>query len=470
MADDISRDIVSGDFAMHLLRPYPFFRFKLAESAASRLIAQIMDFIPGMVIYSLILFPHFLTPLSFIKYIPVVLLASMLNYLFSFILGLTAMSLKNNTSIIWLNDLLICIAGGAIIPMEFYPDWLNRQGVKNMNKKMNVDTSEDIAENIITVKDLQKTFKVHQRDKSGLLSSIKSLFAPHTIYIDAVKDINLTVKRGEIRGLIGPNGAGKSTTIKILSGILFPTDGTVDVLGYTPWTQREELVKRIGVVLGQKSQLWWDLPPIDAFALNKRMYEIPDQLYKDNLEYFSKALKIEDVIKKPVRQLSLGERMKCEFVAAMLHHPPLVFLDEPTIGLDMISKEAIRSFIKDVNKTKGVTFIVTTHDMGDIEDLCQNVSIINKGTIVYDGSIEKLHTFFADQKVIELKFSREVSEDEIKGLDAALFDPFTAKVVIDATKTDVKAEIARLLEILPVRDININGISIEEVIKQIYEQ
>jgi ABC-2 type transport system ATP-binding protein len=339
-----------------------------------------------------------------------------------------------------------------------------------MNERIIENAGGNETENIITVKDLKKTFKVHQRDKSGLISSFKSLFAPHTIYVDAVKDINLTVKKGEIRGLIGPNGAGKSTTIKILSGILFPTEGTVDVLGYTPWTQREELVKRIGVVLGQKSQLWWDLPPIDAFSLNKKMYEIPDQLYKENLEYFSKALRIEDVIKKPVRQLSLGERMKCEFVAAMLHHPPLVFLDEPTIGLDMISKEAIRSFVKDVNKTKGTTFIVTTHDMGDIEDLCRDVTIINKGTIVYDGSIENLHTYFADRKVIELKFSREVSEAEIKGLNATLFDPFTASVVIDATKTNVKAEIARLLEILPVRDININGISIEEVIKQIYEQ
>jgi ABC-2 type transport system ATP-binding protein len=145
-----------------------------------------------------------------------------------------------------------------------------------MNDKMNENVNENITENVITVKDLKKTFKVHQRDKSGLLSSFKSLFSPHTIYIDAVKDINLTVKKGEIRGLIGPNGAGKSTTIKILSGILFPTEGIVDVLGYTPWTQREDLVKRIGVVLGQKSQLWWDLPPIDAFALNKKMYEIPD--------------------------------------------------------------------------------------------------------------------------------------------------------------------------------------------------
>lgn len=339
-----------------------------------------------------------------------------------------------------------------------------------MSEKISISSSENVTENIITVRDLKKTFKVHQRDKSGLLSSFKSLFAPNTIYIDAVRDINLTVKRGEIRGLIGPNGAGKSTTIKILSGILFPSEGFVDVLGFTPWTQREELVKRIGVVLGQKSQLWWDLPPVDAFALNKKMYEIPDQLYKENLEYFSKVLKIEDVIKKPVRQLSLGERMKCEFVAAMLHHPPLVFLDEPTIGLDMISKEAIRAFVKDVNKTKGITFIVTTHDMGDIEDLCQNVSIINKGTLVFDGSIERLHTYFADRKVIELKFSKEVSEAEIKGLDAELFDPFTARVVIDAAKTDVKSEIARLLEILPVSDININGISIEEVIKQIYEQ
>lgn len=331
--------------------------------------------------------------------------------------------------------------------------------------------SENVEDrNIITVKGLKKTFKVRQRDKSGLLSSFKSLFSADTILIDAIKDINLMVREGEIRGLIGPNGAGKSTTIKILSGILFPSEGSVDVLGYTPWTQREELVRRIGVVLGQKSQLWWDLPPIDAFALNKKMYDIPDQLYNDNLDYFTDVLRIKEVIKKPVRQLSLGERMKCEFAAAMLHHPPLVFLDEPTIGLDMISKDAIRTFIKDVNKNKGITFIVTTHDMGDIEDLCENVSIINKGTIVYDDSIDKLHTFFADKKVIELKFFREVTRDEIQGLEATLFNPFTAKVVIDATKNDVKKKISKLLDILPVKDININSISIEEVIRQIYEQ
>jgi len=322
---------------------------------------------------------------------------------------------------------------------------------------------------IITVKNLSKTFKVNQRDKSGLLSSFKSLFKPEVKYIEALKNVCLNVDKGEIRGLIGPNGAGKSTMIKILSGILYPSEGKVQVQGYTPWTQREELVKKIGVVLGQKSQLWWDLPPIDAFELNRKMYDIPEKLFRDNLDFFVEALKIEDVIKKQVRQLSLGERMKCEFVAALLHHPPLVFLDEPTIGLDIISKEAIRTFIKDVNRHKGITFILTTHDMGDIEDLCRNVSIINGGTIVYDDDIEKLHSFFSDKKVIELKFSREVRENDLKDMNVRAFTPYTAEIEVDVSAHDIKSEIANIFSILPVQDININSISIEEVIKQIYE-
>ncbi|OPX45246.1 putative ABC transporter ATP-binding protein YbhF [Ruminiclostridium hungatei] len=321
---------------------------------------------------------------------------------------------------------------------------------------------------IIDVEGLNKVFKVHKRDKAGLLSSLKSLFSRDYTLVTAVAGLDLKIRQGEIRGLIGPNGAGKSTTIKILSGILYPSEGKVNVMGYTPWTQREEYVKNIGVVFGQKSQLWWDLPAIDTFALNRQMYGISDKTFDENLSYFKELLKIGDVISKPVRQLSLGERMKCEFVCAMLHQPPLVYLDEPTIGLDIISKEAIRSFIKSVNRDRGTTFIVTTHDLSDIEDLCENVSIINSGNIVFNDCIDKLKTYFSDKKIIEVKFNRQVDPALLEGFKVISGGPFNANIEIETLTTSLQDEISRIFKILPVQDINVNNINIEEVIKYIY--
>jgi ABC-2 type transport system ATP-binding protein len=216
----------------------------------------------------------------------------------------------------------------------------------------------------------------------------------------------------KIRGLIGPNGAGKSTTIKMLSGILYPTHGEIKVLGYTPWLERETYVKNIGAVFGQKSQLIWELPAIDTFSLNKEIYHIPAKKFTENVEYFKELLNIAKVVKKPVRQLSLGERMKCELVCAMLHEPLLIYLDEPTIGLDIISKDTIRSFIKKANKDKNITFIVTTHDLDDIENLCEEVTIINKGRVVFNDSIDKLKAYFSDKKLIELKLREEVGREK----------------------------------------------------------
>ncbi len=325
-----------------------------------------------------------------------------------------------------------------------------------------------MSEYIIDVEGLKKDFKVHKRDKSGLLSSLKSLFSRDYKLVNAVENLDLKIRQGEIRGLIGPNGAGKSTTIKILSGILYPTEGTVNVMGYTPWAQREQYVKKIGVVFGQKSQLVWDLPAIDTFALNKQMYSIPDKTFDNNIKYFKELLSIGDVITKPVRQLSLGERMKCEFVCALLHEPPLVYLDEPTIGLDIISKEAIRSFIKMVNKEKGTTFIVTTHDLSDIEDLCENVSIINNGTIVFNNSIEKLKTYFSDKKVIEVKFSRQINPSLLEGFKVTSSGPYFVNIEIETINTSLEDEILKIFKELPVQDINVNNINIEEVIKHIY--
>jgi ABC-2 type transport system ATP-binding protein len=323
---------------------------------------------------------------------------------------------------------------------------------------------------IIQVEGLKKVFKVHLRNRSDLMAALKSLVAREIKYVEAVSGIDLRIHQGEIRGLIGPNGAGKSTTIKVLSGVLFPTAGKVKVMGYTPWQERENLVKRIGVVFGQKSQLWWDLPAIDAFALNKKMYEIPEEVYTRNIAYFKDLLHIGEVVNKPVRQLSLGERMKCEFACALLHNPPLVFLDEPTIGLDIISKKAIRSFIKKVNHDLGTTFILTTHDLDDIEDLCERVSIINKGTIVFDDPLEKLKTFFASKKIIELRFQREIPRTQLEQFNIISYEPYAARIEIDLASSPLPEEITKIFGLFPIHDININNIAIEEVIKFIYEQ
>lgn len=321
---------------------------------------------------------------------------------------------------------------------------------------------------IISIHSLGKTYKVSKRIKSGLYSSFKSLFVKDIKNVEALKDITLDVKEGEIQGLIGPNGAGKSTLIKIISGILYPSSGSVDVMGFVPWIDREQYVKNIGVLFGQKSQLWWDLPPIDTFDLHKKLYNIPNSIFKDNIDYFIELLKIDEVVTKPVRQLSLGERMKCEFVCALLHEPKLVYLDEPTIGIDILAKAAIRQFIKKVNKEKGTTFIVTTHDISDIEDLCSKVCIINRGQKVYDDTLQSLRSFYENRKTITVMLSEQVDESAFSEFDVIESKPACVKIEVDVNKKPLKDEIYKLLDNLPVSDINIDSVGVEEVIKQIY--
>lgn len=324
-------------------------------------------------------------------------------------------------------------------------------------------------EYIIDVSGLKKSFKVSVRNKAGFTSAVKALFKREYTIVDAVKDIDFKVEKGEIRGLIGPNGAGKSTTIKILSGVLYPTEGSVKVMDFIPWKQREEYVKKIGVVFGQKSQLWWDLPPLDTFLLNRKMYNIPQKTFEHNVDYFVELLGIQEVVKRPVRQLSLGERMKCELVCALLHEPELIYLDEPTIGLDVISKEIIRNFIKQVNKDKKTTFILTTHDLADIENLCENVTIINNGTIVFNDSLDRLRTFFSSKKIIDVKFNREVDRQELGEFSVLESDVRSASIEVDLSGTDIQSELQKVIGKLPIQDINVNDISIEAVIKQIYQ-
>ena len=242
---------------------------------------------------------------------------------------------------------------------------------------------------VISFQDISMTYKIAKRQK-GLRAALKSLVKRDYTYIEALKDVSFSIGEGEIIGYIGPNGAGKSTTIKILSGILVPTSGKCSVFGKTPWDNRIEHVKSIGVVFGQRSQLMWDIPVIDSFELLKDIYRVSDTEYKKNLDELVEIFNLDEFIGTPVRQLSLGQRMRCEIVASLLHNPKVLFLDEPTIGLDAVSKVAVRNFVKRVNKENGVTVVLTTHDMGDIDALTDRVMLIGKGQILYDGSFAQM--------------------------------------------------------------------------------
>lgn len=324
-------------------------------------------------------------------------------------------------------------------------------------------------EDLIIINNITKIFKVAEKSKDGLISSIKSLFIRRYKYIKAVDNISLNIKKGEIRGLIGPNGAGKSTLIKMISGILYPTSGSIRVMGLTPWIHRRKYLQKIGVLLGQKTQLFWDLPPIDTFALNKKIYKIPDKRFTENLNFFKEILQLDEVIKKPVRNLSLGERMKCEFVCALLHDPELVYLDEPTIGLDIIAKDSIRKFIKAINDERKVTFILTTHDLSDIEKLCRNITIINNGLIVFNNTLDELKKYFSNKKVIRIKFTRQIDIKELDKYQVLEFSRYSAAIEIDLSKRNQQSEINEIFKKLPAKDITIENINIEDVIKKIYK-
>lgn len=324
-------------------------------------------------------------------------------------------------------------------------------------------------ENIVEIKNICKYYRVTKRKKAGLWAALKSMLHREFLEVKAVERINLTVKQGEIRALIGPNGAGKSTVLKMVSGVLYPSEGEITVMQKTPWKERKELVKHIGVVFGQKAQLWWDLPAIDAFHLNKILYRIPDEVYENNLQYFAEHLQLGEVIMKPVRQLSLGERMKCEFVCALLHEPPLVILDEPTIGLDVFSKQEIRKFICQINKEKGTTFIITTHDLDDVEELCQNITVINKGTVTFDDTMENLKTYYSHRKILEFHFAETIGEEQLSDYHVISLEGNSAKIEINKREMDIQDCIKNICGSFPVQDINIANISIEEVIRDIYQ-
>lgn len=320
----------------------------------------------------------------------------------------------------------------------------------------------------IKVEHLSKSFSYYKKDV-GLKSSIKNLFYRKKLIKEAVNDISFELNEGEIIGFLGPNGAGKTTTLKMLSGILVPTSGEISVLGYVPWERKNALKKQFSIVMGQKSQLWWDLPANESLYLNKCIYEIDDKEYSNTIGELSELLDVKDLLNVQVRRLSLGERMKLELMASLMHKPKVLYLDEPTIGLDIISQRKIREFLKVYNKEMKTTIILTSHYMNDVEDLCNKAIIINKGKLVFNGELTNINQVFGNQKLIKLVFSQKVSEGSLKNYgEVKEYNEYNA--VIQVMKDDVKHKSRKLLDTLPVLDINIESIPLEAGIELLYKR
>ena len=322
---------------------------------------------------------------------------------------------------------------------------------------------------IISIKHISKRFKISKRE-AGLKNAIKSFFKREYKIINSLEDINFSIKEGEIVGYIGPNGAGKSTTIKIMCGILVPTSGECIVNGFVPWKDRKKYVKNIGVVFGQRSNLWWDVPPIDSFELLKDIYEIPEKEYKKKLEELKEYLNLEDILNIPTRQLSLGQRMRCEIASALLHNPKILFLDEPTIGLDAVSKLALRKCIKRINEKTKVTIILTTHDMQDIEALTERIIIIGKGRILYDGSLNQIKNKYNQNRKLNLKF--KYTDKKIKLSNANIIDQTeeSASIILKHNDESIADVLNKLTNQVEVIDINIEEMSTDDIIAKLYNE
>ena len=319
----------------------------------------------------------------------------------------------------------------------------------------------------IEVKHVSKCFKVVKREK-GFKNALKSFFKREYITVDAARDINFSIEKGEIVGYIGPNGAGKSTTIKILSGILLPDQGSVRVGSLDPAKDRKKYVKNIGVVFGQRSQLWWDIPANDTFELLKDMYDIEESNYEKTKNELVKLLRLEKIINIPVRQLSLGERMRLEIAASLLHQPEILFLDEPTIGLDAISKKIVREFIKKLNQNFKTTVILTTHDMSDIEALAKRIILIGKGEILYDGTLQKLKNKYGNNKMVKI-FTKDKVEVNKKGITDFSKKEYGYEFIIDVNELTISDFLKYISTRINIDDIEIDNANIDDIIVKTYE-
>ena len=318
---------------------------------------------------------------------------------------------------------------------------------------------------IIKVENLSKTFKVKLKEK-GLKGSIKSIFKPRYKTVKAVNNISFEVEKGEIIAFIGPNGAGKSTTIKMLTGILYPDKGVANVLDINPVTDRKKLAYQ---VFGQKEQLWTHLTPYDNFKFFGAIYDIPDSVVEKKIAELNEIFELSEFINTPVRNLSLGQRIRCEIVASLIHEPKVLFLDEPTIGLDPVVKENIRALIKRMNKEYKTTVFLTSHDVGDIEKLCKRVIIINDGRIVLDDSMENLKYHYLNKKIVEVKMKEKVNLDDEEGITILKDKGYNLKIEVDITKRSV-ADALKLLNPDNIVDINISNIPLEDIISSIYKE
>lgn len=320
----------------------------------------------------------------------------------------------------------------------------------------------------VKVENLSKSFSYYNKEL-GLKNSIKNLFHREKLIKEAVKGISFEIETGEIVGFLGANGAGKTTTLKMLSGILYPTGGKASVLGYVPWERKKEFKMQFSIIMGQKNQLWWDLPANESLYLNKCIYEIPDKDYNSTVDELSELLEVKDLLKVQVRRLSLGERMKMELIAALIHRPKVILLDEPTIGLDIISQKKVREFLKFYNEKSKTTILLTSHYMNDIEDLCKRTIIINNGNTVYDGELSKVNERLGSKKLIKLQLSQYVKEHELKVFGIIQeYDGFN--IVIEVEKKDIKELSKAVLDKLPVIDFNIEDIPIENGIALLYQK
>ena len=321
---------------------------------------------------------------------------------------------------------------------------------------------------IIEVKKLSKDFKVKTKEK-GFKGSIKSMFKPKYKIVHAVKNINLNIEKGEIIAFIGPNGAGKSTTIKMLTGILYPDSGSIKVMGIDPVKERKKLAYEIGTVFGQKEQLWTHLTPYDNFKFFAAIYDIPNSVAEKKINELIMLFELNDFINTPVRNLSLGQRIRYEIVASLIHEPKVLFLDEPTIGLDPVVKENIRSLIKRMNKEYKTTIFLTSHDVSDIEKLCKRVIIINNGQVVLDDSMENLKYHYLNKKIVEVKMKEKVSINDEEGINVLKDKGYNLKVEVDITKRSV-TDVIKLLNPDNIIDINISNVPLEEIISSIYKK
>ena len=319
---------------------------------------------------------------------------------------------------------------------------------------------------VISVSHLSKYYTVYQKEP-GFLGSIKSLFLRKYETVTAVDNISFSITEGELVGFIGPNGAGKTTTLKCLSGLLYPSGGEISVLGFTPWERKYEFLSQIALVMGQKNQLWWDLPALETFLLNKEIYEISTKKFNEALSELSTLLKVDQLLKTPVRKLSLGERMKMELIASLIHSPKVLFLDEPTLGLDVVMQQNLRDFIKEYNKRHHATIILTSHYMKDVESLCKRVIIISLGKIIFDGALDTLVKQHAPYKLIKVILQRNVEENILRTLGRDIKFQYP-ELIFNVPNEKISETVAKLLKQLPIEDITIQDPAIEDIIREIF--